>query len=60
MPPCPDCDVPMQEADHRASTPGERIRIDATGGILGALNLKGSYLTCDVCPECGLARFYAE
>lgn len=60
MPSCPDCDVEMEATDHKTSYRGDGIRIDAGGGLLGALDLKGTYLTCYICPECGLARFYAD
>jgi hypothetical protein len=60
MPMCPDCDVEMGESDHKTSHRGDGIRIGTSGGILGALDLKGTYLTCYICPNCGLARFYAD
>ena len=60
MPSCPDCDVAMQETEHMTSYQGDGIRIETSGGILGALNLRGGYLTCYICPDCGLARFYAD
>lgn len=60
MPTCPDCEVAMAETEHKTSHRGDGIRIGAGGGLLGALDLNGSYLTCYVCPECRLARFYAE
>jgi len=46
MPTCPDCNVAMDETDHKTSYRGDGIRIDAGGGVLGALDLKGEYLTC--------------
>ena len=60
MPTCPDCDVDMEATDHKTSHRGDGIRIGTAGGLLGALDLKGKYLTCHVCPRCGLARFYAD
>jgi hypothetical protein len=60
MPSCPDCEVEMDEVDHKSTYDGESLRIDTAGGILGAINLRTDYLQCYVCPECGLARFYAE
>ncbi|SFF84457.1 hypothetical protein SAMN04488063_0500 [Halopelagius inordinatus] len=50
----------MRETDHKTSYRGDGIRIDVEGGLLGKLDLKGTYLNCHVCPECGLARFYAD
>lgn len=60
MPACPDCAVQMDETDHKTTYRGDGIRIETGGGILAALDLKGNYLTCYICPECGLARFYAD
>ena len=60
MPSCPDCDVEMNETKHKTSYGGDGIRIDTEGGFLGALDLKGKYLNCYICPNCGLARFYAD
>lgn len=60
MPSCPDCDVEMRETEHETSYRGDGIRIDVEGGLLGKLDLEGKYLTCRVCPECGLVRFYAD
>ena len=60
MPSCPDCAVEMEETTHKTSYSGDGIRIGSSGGLLGALDLKGKYLTCYVCPDCGLARFYAD
>lgn len=57
VPTCPDCAVQMDETTHKTSYGGDGIRIEAGGGLLGALDLKGSYLNCQ---ECGLARFYAD
>ena len=60
MPTCPDCAVEMEETEHKSSYSGDGIRIETGGGILGTLDLKGNYLSCYVCPECKLARFYAD
>lgn len=57
---CPDCKVEMEETEHETSYKGDGISIGANGGILGALDVEGFYLTCFVCPDCGLARFYAD
>lgn len=60
MPTCPDCAVEMEETEHTSSYQSDRLRIKTGGGILGALDAKGQFLTCYVCPECKLARFYAD
>ena len=60
MPSCPDCDIEVSETDHEISYCGDGIRFESGGGLLGTLDLEGTYLTCHLCPECGLARFYAD
>ncbi len=60
MPTCPDCEVAMEETEYETSYQGDGVRIDPGSGLLGALDFGGSYLNCYVCPECGLARFYAD
>ena len=60
MPSCPDCDAEMGDTDHKTSYRGDGVRIGSSGGLLGALDRKGSYLTGYICPDYGLARFYAD
>lgn len=60
MPFCPDCDVEMNETEHKTSYRGDGIRIESGSGLLGMLDLKGPYLTSYICPDCGLARYYAD
>lgn len=60
MPARPDCTAEMDETTHKPSYSGDGIRIESAGGVLGALDLKGSYPTCYVRPDCGLTRFSAE
>lgn len=60
MPSCPDCAVAMEETSHKTTYNGDGIRVDASGGLLGALDLSGEYVTSYVCPNCRLVRFYAE
>lgn len=57
---CPDCDVSLEAVDHMTTYSGDGVRIETDGGILGALNLRGSYAQAYVCESCGLIRFYAE
>ncbi|WP_224268592.1 hypothetical protein [Haloprofundus salinisoli] len=59
-PRCPDCDVSMEEIDHKTTYNGDGIRVGSGGGILGALDLKGGYVDAYLCRECGLVRFYAD
>ncbi|WP_157972742.1 hypothetical protein [Haloprofundus halophilus] len=59
-PRCPDCDVSMEGVNHETTYNGDGIRVDSGGGILGALDLKGSYVDAMLCPDCGLVRFYAD
>lgn len=56
---CPDCDTEMRETNHKTTHSGDGIRVDTSGGLLGALDLKGTYVETVVCPDCGLIRFYA-
>ncbi|WP_327052551.1 hypothetical protein [Halomicrococcus gelatinilyticus] len=60
MPTCPDCDVSMEPVDHQTSYGGDGVRIETSGGVLGALDLKGTHLDAYLCPECNLVRFYAD
>jgi len=50
----------MGDTDHKTSYRGDGVRIGSSGGLLGALDRKGSYLTGYICPDYGLARFYAD
>jgi len=50
----------MEPVDHQTSYGGDGVRIETSGGILGALDLKGEYLDAYLCPECSLVRFYAD
>lgn len=56
---CPDCGVEMEETNHKTTYNGDVIHVNASGGLLGALDLKGWYVETVVCPDCGLVRFYA-
>ncbi|WP_267639602.1 hypothetical protein [Haloarchaeobius amylolyticus] len=57
---CPDCDVGLVETDYGTSEGSEDIRVEAGGGLFGALSMEGNPVVAHVCPECRLVRFYAE
>ncbi|WP_148415262.1 hypothetical protein [Haloferax sp. KTX1] len=57
---CPDCDVSMASVGHKTTYNGDGLRVDTDGGLLGALDIRGSYVQAYVCESCGLVRFYAE
>jgi predicted RNA-binding Zn-ribbon protein involved in translation (DUF1610 family) len=62
-PRCPDCGVTMEEMPVET---GEGYGLNVVsdenrGGLLGKLGMNQRYdLLAFVCPECGLARLYAD
>jgi predicted RNA-binding Zn-ribbon protein involved in translation (DUF1610 family) len=61
-PRCPDCGVETEPMRFDAS--GYKMRFvseESTDGILGELGVKQKFgAEAFVCPECGLARLYAD
>ncbi|PSP55445.1 hypothetical protein BRC82_05785 [Halobacteriales archaeon QS_1_67_19] len=59
---CPDCDVPLDEAELFTGQGDLKIRTDAEGDdVLAAVGVtKAVDVVPHRCPECGLVRFYAD
>ncbi|WP_158056275.1 hypothetical protein [Halorussus halophilus] len=59
---CPDCEVPLEEADLFTGNGEFRVRTEENGDDL--LAAVGASTALDVvprrCPDCGLVRLYAE
>ena len=62
-PRCPDCGVTMEEMNLETGS-GYYLKFvseENKEGLLGSLGMKQRYDgTAYVCPECGLARLYAD
>lgn len=63
-PTCPDCGVGLERMRLRTAGGGQHHRFvseENREGILGKLGVKQTYDAASfVCPECGLARLYAD
>lgn len=60
---CPDCAVPMEEMDLQVGGRSSLAFLsgETREGLLGKLGLNQRYDgQAVVCPECGLARLYAD